>query len=47
LNLTEDRKPKFFYGYVIVGAGFVIQLVVWGTYRTYGIFFTPLSSEFG
>jgi len=45
--LTEDRKPKFFYGYVIVGAGFVIQLVVWGTYRTYGIFFTPLSSEFG
>ena len=45
--MTEDRKPKFFYGYVIVGAGFVIQLVVWGTYRTYGIFFTPLSSEFG
>ncbi|MBA7688585.1 L-lactate transporter [subsurface metagenome] len=45
--MTEDRKPKFFYGYIVVGAGFVIQLLMWGTYRTYGIFFTPLSSEFG
>ena len=45
--MVEDRKPKYFYGYVIVGAGLVIQLLIWGAYRSYGLFFTPLSSEFG
>ena len=45
--MTEDRKPKFFYGYVVVLAAFGIWLTVWGTSMTYGIFFKPMLSEFG
>jgi len=47
LKLSQDRKSKLFYGYIIVGAGFVISLVMWGTYNTFGIFLKPLISEFG
>ncbi len=45
--MTEDKKPKFFYGYIIVLAGLIIQLIAWGTYSTFGVFFTPLLDEFG
>jgi len=47
LELTGDRKSKFFYGYVIVLAGFGIQVIGWGIYTTYGVFFTQLLIEFG
>jgi MFS family permease len=42
----EDR-PRFFYGYVIVIAAFWIMAVAWGTNRTFGIFLSPLTQEFG
>ena len=42
-----DRKPKLFYGYIVVVAGFVVSLLMWGTYNSFGIFFKPLSSELG
>ena len=45
--MVEDRKPKFFYGYILTVAGVVIQLLVWGAYNSFGIFFKPLSSELG
>lgn len=45
--MVKDSKPKFFYGYIIVGAGFVISLLTVGTYTSFGVFFKPLSSEFG
>jgi len=45
--LTEKNKPKFFYGYIIVLAGFGIQAVGCGIFVTYGVFFTPLLIEFG
>ncbi|MFC1951726.1 MFS transporter [Chloroflexota bacterium] len=45
--MIEDKKPRFFYGYIIVAASVVIQLLMLGTYCTFGIFFTPLSSELG
>jgi len=45
--LTEDRKPKIFYGYIIVLVGFCIQAVAWGVWSTFGIFFNPLLDEFG
>jgi MFS family permease len=45
--LIEDKKTKYYYGYVIVVAGFIISALILGTYRTYGIFFTPLIAEFG
>lgn len=44
---TQTPRPSFFYGYVVVGLGFLIQAIFWGTYRTFGIFFNPLIAEFG
>ncbi|MBN1856453.1 MAG: MFS transporter [Dehalococcoidia bacterium] len=43
-NTLAPRRP--YYGYVIAGLGFLIQAVFWGTYRSFGLFFNPLISEF-
>jgi len=45
--LAKDRKPPVFYGYIIVLVSFCIQLVSWGVYSTFGVFFNPLLAEFG
>jgi len=45
--LPSDKKPRFFYGYLIVFAGFVIQLIAWGAFTTFGVFFNPLLDQFG
>jgi len=44
---TETRKPKLFYGFVIVIAAFFIRFAWSGSYQSYGVFFKPLSTEFG
>lgn len=46
-NLTEGKKPKFFYGYVIVAANFSIMMIIHGTFNVFGVFFNPLLAEFG
>lgn len=38
---------KYFYGYNIVGAGFIIQGICYGATFTYGLFFNEFQSEFG
>ena len=43
---TKKRTPRFFYGYVVVLAAFVIWVVSRGTFQTYGVFFKPMLSEF-
>ena len=45
--MTGDNKPKFFYGYVIVLVGFSIQMLGWGVFDSFGVFFNPLLDEFG
>lgn len=40
-------KPGIFYGYIIALAAFCILLIVYGVRFTYGVFFTPMASEFG
>jgi len=45
--LTADKKPKLFYGYIVVLAAFGIQAVAWGLCSTFGVFFNPLLIEFG
>jgi len=45
--LIETGKPKFFYGYVIVVAGFVLSILIVGVYLTFGVAFKPISLEFG
>ncbi len=45
--MTENKKPRIFYGYVVVAAAFLIVTVTWGSLYTFGVFFKPLLSEFG
>ena len=45
--MTDKGKPGFFYGYVVVAAGLITQLLMLGSFFTFGIFLKPLSSELG
>ena len=47
MTLKQTSKPRFFYGYVIVLAAFIIWAIGFGTLGTFGVFFKPLSAEFG
>jgi MFS family permease len=47
LSLVEDRKPKFFYGWFIVLVAFCIQMIAWGIFTTFGVFFDSFLNEFG
>lgn len=40
-------RPRFHYSLVIAALGFLIQAVFWGSYRSFGLFFNPLTIEFG
>jgi MFS family permease len=40
-------RTKYFYGYNIVAAGFIIQAVGVGAMFTYGVFFKEFQAEFG
>jgi MFS family permease len=42
----QTKKPWIFYGYIIVAAAFLIQILTWGIYNSYGVFFTPLLRDF-
>jgi len=43
---VETRKPKLFYGYIIVTAAFVIRFAWSGIFQTFGVFLKPVSTEF-
>jgi len=45
--MTEARKARFFYGYIIVASALLIDLILAGVHFTFGIFFKPVSTEFG
>ena len=45
--MTDVKRSPFFYGYIIIVAGFFIQAVVWGISNSFGVFFDPLIKEFG
>jgi len=51
INQETDRtlqtEPRFFYGYVVVVAAFLIMIVSFGLHNTFGVFFKPLLTEFG
>ncbi len=46
LPSAGSKNPRFFYGYVVVIAAFLVMVVVWGTAQTFGIFFKPVLTEF-
>jgi len=45
--MNEEKTSKFFYGYIIVLACFLIQGIGVGTFFAFGVFFKPLLAEFG
>ncbi len=47
VSSPKDGNSRLFYGYVIAAASIMIQVVMWGLFNTYGIFFIPLQEEFG
>jgi MFS family permease len=40
------RDDRFFYGYVLVAASFLLQAIGWGAYNSFGVFFNPLMNEY-
>ncbi|MDD4876108.1 MAG: MFS transporter [Dehalococcoidales bacterium] len=42
-----NRRPRLFYGYIIVIVSFIIMAASHGAISTFGVFFNPLSTEFG
>jgi MFS family permease len=47
LPKLNKNRPSFFYGYIVVIVAFFIMVASWATYNSFGIFFKPLSDEFG
>jgi MFS family permease len=39
-------KPRLYYGYVVVAAAVAIQIIAWGMYNSYGVFFNQLLAEY-
>lgn len=38
---------RFFYGWVVAIAAFVFMIAVWGAYYSFGVYFKPVSGDFG
>ncbi len=47
MSPTRGKKTGFYYGYILVSLGFLITLMNAGILSSYGVFFKPLSEEFG
>jgi len=41
-----NTEPRFFYGYIVVIAAFIILLVSFGVLHSFGVFFKPILTEF-
>jgi len=46
-TVASRQKPRIFYGYIIVIAAFVIMVVLHAAIYSYGVFFKPMSADFG
>lgn len=44
---NRGKQPRFFYGYTIVLASFLILTISWGAQYSFGVFFKPVLNEFG
>ena len=43
----SDRRPLFFYGWVIVGIAIIGMILVYGIRHSFSVFFPPILGEFG
>lgn len=46
-NQSPKTQAPFFYGYIIVAVIFIIQIIMFGSSATSGVFFKPMINEFG
>lgn len=44
---SRGTEPRFFYGYIVVLACFIIMMIAWGASFSFGVFFEPLLVEYG
>jgi len=44
--LKTRERLRLEYGYTIVIVAFVMMMVIWGTFNTFGVFFEPLINQF-
>jgi len=44
---VKNENPRFFYGYIIVIAGFFVMAIIWGAVQSFGVFLKPMAAEFG
>ncbi|MFH0846728.1 MAG: MFS transporter [Chloroflexota bacterium] len=45
--MSQQKSPRFFYGWVVVWASAVIMTLMFGAFYSFGIFFKSLLNEFG
>lgn len=45
--VSVEKKNPIYYGYVVAAAAGVLQIIMWGLFNTYGVFFIPMHNEFG
>ena len=45
--MPDKRRPRFFYGYIVVAAGLLASILIVGPFVSFSVFFKPLSSELG
>lgn len=43
---AQKDTSRFFYGYVIVFVSFALQVLGWGMFNSFGVFFKPIIAEF-
>src|SRR5712692_11864155 len=44
--MESEQLNEFFYGWVIVGAGLVLSLIMFGVVDAFGIMFKPIAEQF-
>jgi MFS family permease len=44
--ISGKKESKLFYGYIIVAASVAIQIIAFGMYNSYGVYFDSLLTEF-
>jgi MFS family permease len=42
---SPGAGPRFSYGYIVVGAAFIIMIIMWGAYNSFGIFFKSVLTD--
>jgi MFS transporter, OFA family, oxalate/formate antiporter len=40
------QRPRIFYGYIIVALCYILSMIIWGGYNSFGVFFSSLLDEF-